>query len=304
MILKNRCYHSAWLIVLMGISFICLVCSAFAQPATSPSPEPQTSLAQDAQKRAVIIPHFWDVRQRLEKPFLNPQKTVRILTDDEYPPLHFSTGEGAPTGLSIALMKAVCEELAVPCTVQVRRFEALLPALNEKAGDVVAAAIPITADLRKRFLVTNPYHKTPARFAVRKDWQSWPISPESIAGRAIAVVSGTAHEAFLNSYWPKSEKRTFTDLTAALGALQKAEVDFLFGDGVTLSTWANSAVGECCTLIGGPYLDATFFGEGVGFIVHSDDDTLRQATDYALQKVAQKGVYADIYLRFFPIGAY
>ena len=45
----------------------------------------------------------------------------------------------------------------------------LLDALNDKQGDVVAAAIPITADLRRRFAVTAPYFKIPARFAARKD---------------------------------------------------------------------------------------------------------------------------------------
>jgi polar amino acid transport system substrate-binding protein len=252
----------------------------------------------------IIIPNFWDFRQRPEKPFLNPQKTIRILTDDDYPPLHYAIGDARPTGFSIELIRAACLLLEVPCTVQVRRFDTLLNALNDKAGDVVAAAIPTTLDLRKRFKVTHPYHKTPARFAVRKDWQSWPLTIASLDGRPVAVVTGTAHEAFAQAYMPNIDRRGYADLDKALQALKKAEVDFLFGDSVTHSSWANSQQGDCCTLIGAAFLDSTFFGEGVGFILHQEDDTLRRALDYALHQLAQNGTYAELYLRFFPVGIY
>ena len=274
---------------------------AFALASTS---QAVAQLALSQAPESVVIPNFWDLKQRPDKPLINRGRTIRILTDDEYPPLHFAIGASRPTGLSIELMKAACLVLEVQCTVQVRRFDTLLSALNDKAGDVVAAAIPITPELRRGFKVTHPYHKTPARFAVRKDWQSWALTIESLDTRPVGVVASTAHEMFLSEYMPKIDKRTYPDLDKALTALKKAEIDFLFGDGVTLSTWANSQQGDCCTLIGAPYLDSAFFGEGVGFIVHNDDQDLKRALDYALHQLAQKGTFSELYLRFFPIGLY
>ena len=32
--------------------------------------------------------------------------------------------------------------------------------------------------------------------------------------------------------------------------------------------------------------------------------TLRRALDYALARVAQKGVYSELYLKYFPLGPY
>ena len=56
----------------------------------------------------------------------------------------------------------------------------------------------------------------------------------------------------------------------------------------------------CCEFAGGPYLESRFFGEGIGFIIRKDDETLRRAFDFALQQLWKEGKYAELYLRFFP----
>ena len=49
---------------------------------------------------------------------------------------------GLPIGFNVDLARAICEELSVACTIQVRRFDTLLDALAEEreipAGDVLA----------------------------------------------------------------------------------------------------------------------------------------------------------------------
>ena len=92
-----------------------------------------------AAAQAVAIPNFWDPRARPERPDLTGVRTVRFLTDDDFPPLHFAGPEGAPTGFAVELARAACERLAIACTVQVRRFDTLLDALAENRGDVISA---------------------------------------------------------------------------------------------------------------------------------------------------------------------
>ncbi len=53
--------------------------------------------------------------------------------------------------------------------MQARRFDTLLDALDGRQGDVIAAAVPLTATLREKFLATRPYFRWPARFAARTD---------------------------------------------------------------------------------------------------------------------------------------
>ncbi|KQP31350.1 ABC transporter substrate-binding protein [Methylobacterium sp. Leaf100] len=256
--------------------------------------------------QGVAIPNFWNPRARQER-IDAPQtsRTVRFLTDDEFPPLHFPGPDGTPTGFSVELARAVCEKLALTCTVQARRFDTLLDALADKQGDVVAAAIPLTPALRARFLATRPYFRWPGRFAARTD-KALPVpSATALAGRSVGVVVGSAHAAYLKAFFPKAEARDFNDLAAAEGALRRGEVEYVFADGLNLALWVGGIESaQCCALVGGDYLENRYFGEGIGLVTRPDDAALARALDDALQRVWDDGKYAELYLRFFPVSPF
>ena len=262
-------------------------------------------MAGQAQAEGVTIPNFWDPKALLERPDLPATRTIRFLVDDDFPPLHFPGLDGNPTGLSVELARAACERLSLTCTVQVRRFDTLLDSLRERQGDVVAAAIPITTDLRSRFAVTAPYFKIPARFAVRKDRNQPVPEARTLQGKAIGVVGGTAHEAFAKAFMAGGNLKPFPDQAAAQVALKAGEIDYLFADGLGLALWiGGEEAGGCCDFSGGPYLESRFFGEGIGFITRTEDESLRRALDFALQQLWKEGKYAELYLRFFPISPF
>jgi len=177
--------------------------------------------------------------------------------------------------------------------------------LSEARGDVIAAAMPITPALRRRFSVTLPYFRFPARFAARADKGQPEPNPRALDGRTVAVVQGTAHEAYLKAFFARATVRGFEDLIAAEGAVRRGEADYVFGDGLGLSLWlGGSDAAGCCGFIGGPYIESRFFGEGIGFIVRKDDELLRRAFDHALQRLWDEGKYAELYLRFFPVSPF
>ena len=258
-----------------------------------------------AQAQTVNIPSFWDPRTQLAGPDLPATRTIRFLVDDDFPPLHFPGLDGSPTGLSVELARAACERLGLTCTIQVRRFETLLDALSDRQGDVVAAAIPVTADLRRRFAVTGPYFKIPARFAVRKDKNQPEPEARALQGKTLGVVAGTAHEAYAKAFMTGASLKPYPELAAAQTALKAGEIDYLFADGLGLALWiGGEEAAGCCDFSGGPYLESRFFGEGIGFIARTEDEALRRALDFALQQLWREGKYAELYLRFFPISPY
>lgn len=265
-------------------------------------------LVEAAQAQTVMIPNFWDPKAQLERPEIPASRTIRFLVDDDFPPLHFPGLDGAPTGFAVELARAACERLSLTCTVQVRRFDTLLDALSEKQGDVVAAAIPITADLRQRFAVTASYFKIPARLVTKPDQttKALPVfSPKMLQGKIVGVVEGTAHEAFAKAFMRDSALKPYPELTAAEAALKDGAVDYIFADGLSLALWIGGENAEgCCVFAGGPYLESRFFGEGIGFVLRSEDDNLRRALNYALQQLWKEGKYAELYLRFFPISPF
>jgi polar amino acid transport system substrate-binding protein len=266
---------------------------------------PVAWLSAPLQAQGVTIPNFWDPRARIERPDLSGVRSVRFMTDDEFPPLHFAGPDGTPTGFAVELARAACERLSLACTIQTRRFDTLLPALEEKAGDVVVAGIPLTPELQQRFGATAPYFKTPARFVARKDRAMPDPVGAAVRGRSIGVIGGTAHEVFAKTFLPGANVRDFPDAPAALRALRAGEIEYAFGDGLGLALWiGGTEAANCCGFVGGPYLHPRFFGDGVSFILRKEDETLRRAFDHALQRLWEDGKYAELYLRFFPVSPF
>ena len=125
--------------------------------------------------------------------------------------------------------------------------------------------------------------------------------PETIEGKKIAVVAGTAHEQYLKTFFTEAELKRFPNMEAAREALRKGEVDLLFGDGVALAFWLNGTDSAgCCAFVGGPYTESRYFGEGVGIAVRRGNDTLRLAFNWALFRLWEKGRFTDLWLRYFP----
>src|SRR5262249_26624770 len=157
----------------------------------------------------VQVPGFWDPRRRPERPDLSRLSVVRFLTETDYPPFNFAGPDGNPQGFNVDLARLMCEELKVGCTVQMRRFETLVPALNENRGDAVIASIAATPDVRAKVDFTDPYYRTPARFVVRRDSSIEEAVPEKLEGRKVAVAAGTSHEAYLRALFTEVEVRAY-----------------------------------------------------------------------------------------------
>ncbi|HYZ44057.1 MAG TPA: transporter substrate-binding domain-containing protein, partial [Xanthobacteraceae bacterium] len=191
------------------------------------------------------------------------------------------------------------------CTIQMRRFETLIPALNGNQGDAAIASIAATADIRNRVDFTDPYYRTPARFVARRDSPIEDPLPERLEGKKVAVVAETAHEAYLKALFTEAEIRAYPTDEAARLALRRGEMDLLFGDAITLAFWLNGSDSEnCCAFRGGPYLDNRYFGEGVGIIVKKGNDTMRMALNWALFRVWEQGRFTDLWLRYFPVSPF
>jgi len=285
--------------MLLGIT------AAPAQRATPPqgaSPAPSTVTPPPD---TLAVPGFWDPRRRPERPDLSRINIIRFLTETDYPPFNYAGPDGAPIGFNVDLARLICEELKVACTVQMRRFDTLINALNTNNGDAIIASIAATPDMRSRVDFSDPYYRTPARFVARRDSKIDDVRPETLEGKKIGVVAGTAHEAYLKALFTEAELRPYPDADAARFALKRGEIDLLFGDGVSLAFWLNGTdSANCCMFKGGPYLESRFFGEGVGIVVKRGNDLLRQAFNWALFRLWEKGRFTDLWLRYFPVSPF
>nr|WP_249141996.1 transporter substrate-binding domain-containing protein [Bradyrhizobium diazoefficiens] len=274
-----------------------------AAPQAAPQSAPQAGPPQAAAPQAV--PGFWDPRRRPERPDLSRLTVIRFLTETDYPPFNYTGADGNPAGFNVDLARALCEEIKVSCTVQMRRFETLVDALSSNRGDAIIASMAVSPQLRARVDFTDPYYRVPARFASRKDAVMQEIRPEYLEGKKVGAIAGSAHEAYLKAMFTDAELHGYPNDEALRAALRKGEVDFIFGDAISLAFWINGTdSGDCCAFSGGPFVESRFFGEGVGIAVRKGNDVLRQALNWALFRIWEKGRYTDLWLRYFSVSPF
>lgn len=253
----------------------------------------------------VNVPGFWDPRRRPERPDLSRTSVIRFLTEIDYPPFNFAGADGSPQGFNIDFARMICEELKVACTIQMRRFETLVSALNTNQGDAAIASIAPTQETRAKLDFTDPYYRTPARFVARRDSSIEDPLPERLEAKKVAVVAGTAHEAYVKALFTEVEVRAYPSADLARSGLRKGEVDLLFGDAISLAFWLNGSDSEnCCIFRGGPFLDSRYFGEGIGIAVRRGNDTIRLALNWAMFRAWEQGRFTDLWLRYFPISPF
>ena len=255
-----------------------------------------------AQTKSEIVPDVWQGDVLRPKPDMHNLDKLRFVTDSDYPPFHYFDEEGVLTGFNVDLARAICEELAVECEVRPIEWDDLFSSLDKDEADAAIASIRIDAEALNKADFTERYYATPARFIARKDSVLKDVRPETVEGKKIGVARGTGHEAFLKAFFPAAEAVPFDSADDAQMALKAGQVDLVFGDGVGLTFWLNGVTSDgCCEFRGGPYLDAKYFGEGVGIAVKKGNRELVEILNYALEQVHASGRYEGLFLRYFPM---
>ncbi|MGB3446114.1 MAG: transporter substrate-binding domain-containing protein [Xanthobacteraceae bacterium] len=251
------------------------------------------------------VPGFWDPRRRPDRPDLSRLTVIRFMTETDYPPFNFTGPDGNPAGFNVDLARLICDEIKVTCTIQMRRFDTLLDAIASNRGDAIIASLSVTPELRKRVDFSDLYYRTPARFVARRGATSAEVRPETLDGKKVGVIAGSSHEAYLKAMFTGAELHTYPNDEALRQALKQSEVELIFGDAISLAFWINGTDSEnCCAFSGGPFIESRYFGEGVGIAVKKGNDVLRQALNWALFRIWEKGRYTDLWLRYFSVNPF
>lgn len=261
------------------------------------------SLSTSAQEPEFHVPNFWDPKAVHDRPTTIPDK-IQFLATDNYPPFVFRDPQGRLTGFNVDLARALCQELGSSCALRIKLFDILMPALDEEEGDAIIAGLSRQRAAGKGLNFTEDYLKLPARFVVPKD-KAADFDEQELDGLTIAVVDSSRHEAFAERFWPEAETISFETPQEARDAVTSGEADAHFGDGLSLSFWLPSADADgCCAFAGGPWLEPGYFDEGMAIATRRDDPERAAALNYALRQLHQKGIYRELYLRYFPLSFY
>lgn len=233
------------------------------------------------------------------------RQVLRFATTDDFPPFNARDEENALVGFNIDLAQAICLDLNRTCEITTYPWNTLFDVLARGQVDALIASHRINVETLSKADFTTPYFRTPGRFAARRDGGNLTVSPNGLDRESIGVARGTAHEAFIQTFFRTSRIERFESPEAARAALRDKKVKLIFDDGISLIFWINGTASRgCCDLAGGPYLEPLFFGDGIGIALRKGNRALRQELNQSLVSVRENGRMLELMQRYFPRRVY
>ncbi|MFK7792110.1 MAG: transporter substrate-binding domain-containing protein [Devosiaceae bacterium] len=305
--LRKLC--NVWITVRPFLPIFAALCLTLSSPAWAQTEDSAAAPDQDAETPAVIPDEpaglsnlrFINPRARTTLPEPMPGPVLRFVVADDYPPFAFIDGAGRLAGMHIDLVRGVCAQLDLPCTLQARRFDQVLGAVDEDPTNLVlVAGLAVSDEMARQLTFSRPYYRFAGRFVARFSTAS---QDEDWMGEAlVGVVQNTAHAAFLRDVFSDVALELFPTQAALLRALRQGDVTHGFGDGVDLAFWlAGEQSGQCCNFVGGPFYARDYFGEGLAFAIPQGQPELVQALNAALARLENSGDLERIMLTAFPL---
>jgi polar amino acid transport system substrate-binding protein len=220
---------------------------------------------------------------------------LTVCTDAPYPPFEFqdeATKEW--TGFDMDIVREIAAGIGegLELSVTVQPFDGIWLAPKAGTCDMVASAMTITEERSANALFTDGYFDADQSILVRAEDKDTLTTLEALAGKTIAVQTGTTGETYANENAKDAKIQSFDESAAMFLALEGKQVDAILQD---LPVNAERALKDTNTA-----LTATFpTGEQYGFAVSQDNTALGDALNAGIAELKESGKYDEIYAKYF-----
>lgn len=220
---------------------------------------------------------------------------LTVCTDAPYPPFEFqdeTTKEW--TGFDMDVVREIAAGIGsgLELAVTVQPFDGIWLAPKAGTCDMVASAMTITEERKANALFTDGYFDADQSLLVRAEDKDALTSLEALAGKTIAVQTGTTGESYAQENAKDSTLKSFDESAAMFLALESGDVDAILQD---LPVNAERALKDDKTT-----LTASFpTGEQYGFAVSQDNTALADALNAGIAEIKENGKYDEIYAKYF-----
>lgn len=217
---------------------------------------------------------------------------LRVAVLDDAPPVGYRDATGQLTGFSIALMRALCAEMAVPCEFEPSKLEHLVDDLAAGHFDMAAVGLLETPERRRKLVFTQPVYRSQTLFFARSGVR--PGTP----GVRISTFKGSAQERYIREQgWDLIGARSDGQMVEQLraGVAQACVVPLM-------SALALQRNGQFLRL-GLKYdvLQVPELESKASFAIAPQRAELKPRFDRALEKIKRNGVFDRVNSQFLPL---
>jgi len=235
-----------------------------------------------------------------KSPFAPPAFKITIATEGAYPPFNYLDRKGLPAGFEMDLAQEACMRMKAECEFVAVKWDDLVPGLLEKKFDIVMSSLEVNNERRRRLGLSRRYYLSPGAIVALKG-QPFDGPPALLRNRKIGVQKDSTHADWVDKSFRRSAQiKRFATVKDALAALEKDEVDAVFGDKVQLWLWTQKPEGKCCEIMGQDIKDTQTLGVGVSAGLRREDIKLREAFNKALGEMIGDGTFKKLNDKYFP----
>lgn len=218
---------------------------------------------------------------------------LTVCSDAPYEPFEYQDENMNWTGFDMDLMRAIAERYGLALEVTVQPFDGIWLAPKAGTCDVVASSMTITEERAQNAAFSDGYFDSYQSLLVRTEDKDTLNSLESLAGKTVAVQTGTTGEAFAKENAPDAKIQSFDDAAAMFLALESSQVDAVLQD---FPINAFRAVKQGTSVVSAAFKDQV---EQYGFAVAQDNTALLEAINESLTAFRADGTYDTIFAKYF-----
>jgi polar amino acid transport system substrate-binding protein len=213
---------------------------------------------------------------------------------EPYPPFASKDASNSWVGWEIDFIQALCAEMKEKCEIAEIAWDGIIPALQEKKIDVIAASMAITAKRKQVIAFSDFYYATSISLAALKGTAT-KIDAAALDGKVIGAQLATVSAAYAEKHFTRSALKTYKTLDDATADLAAGRVDVVQGETNALAAFlATEAGAACCVALGVVPPDPETIGEGVGAGLRQDDVALQARINAAITALAKSGKLKEI----------
>jgi len=255
---------------------------------------------QPQQRAAPKPPAAAPGKPAAKSPFSPPAFKITVATEGAYPPFNYLDRKGLPAGFEMELAQEACQRIKAECEFAAYKWDDLIPGLLDKKFDIIMSSLEVTSERRRRLGLSRRYYLSPGAFVAAKG-APFDGPPSLLRNKRIGVQRDSTHADWVDKSFRRSAQiKRYNTLAEALAALEKDEVDAVFGDKTQLWLWTQKPQGKCCELVGQDIKDNQTLGLGVAAGLRKEDAKLRDALNKAFGDMIADGTYKKINDKYFP----
>lgn len=213
-----------------------------------------------------------------------------VATDTAFVPFEFKEGDKY-VGFDIDLWDAIAHEIGVTYELRPMDFAGIIPALQTGQVDVALAGITIKPERQEVIDFSDGYYDSGLLLMVPAD--SKITSSADLAGKTLAVKTGTSSSDYAEENFKETELRKFPNIDNAYLELRTGGVDAAMHDTPNVLYYIATAGDGAVKTVGEQMMAHQY---GIGFPKGSE---LTPKVNEALAKLKADGRYDAIYEKWF-----